>query len=83
MKEDFHGAVRTSAPVIQWEKVFHEKIQHGSVTMTHWLFKNILVKYHSLIKANVLLGCINVSHSKRSPQIMKNWEKRCITFKEW
>lgn len=35
MKEDFHGALGTSAPVIQWKKVFHEKIQHGSVTVTH------------------------------------------------
>lgn len=35
-KEDFHGALGTSAPVIQWKKkVFHEKIQLGSVTVTH------------------------------------------------
>lgn len=59
MREDFHGALGTSAPVIQWEKKgFHEKIQLGSVTVTHRLFKNILGNYHPLIKATVLLGVI-------------------------
>jgi hypothetical protein len=51
-----HGGVRTSVSVIQWKKVFHEKIEEGVCHSDSSIVQVHLVSYQLLIKIKTLLG---------------------------